>query len=507
MTRETRKKPDAPIDLPHIPGYRIEGILGRGASGVVYSAIQETIDRAVALKILRADLVRSTRAVERFRREARTAARLAHPAIIAPIDLGQLPDGRWWYAMELVEGISLGERLDEYGPMNERDALRMFIPLADALQHLREVGVVHRDVKPANILIDPRGRALLADLGLAFARDEPSLTGSGGVRGTPHYVSPEQARDSSKVDSRSDIWSFGATLYHAVTGRPPFNGNSVAEVFSAVLQDPLIDPRRFAPDLSAAFVVVLRACLTRDIQHRYQEPFQLRDDLQRLLERRAPEVSREGLEPLESSRPWLKRTLWSVGALAILGGTFWRGWNSDPAPQDDTVRAGDPLLPLEMLEDSYDEGRILPVALLERVAAWPKTPGLEADGALSSRLQTLNIRAYRDLGEALRTTQQELEAEIEASLARNNWVAAQHLLRRELPRLLMERAGCTSTGALPETQDSRSFVEWETRSGERLDAHLEERLAAVVRACRSWMNEQVEPKVKEALRIRDIGTA
>ncbi|MDF1838782.1 MAG: serine/threonine-protein kinase [Planctomycetota bacterium] len=507
MTRESRRKPDAPIDLPRIPGYRIEGILGRGASGVVYSGIQETIERAVALKILRADLVRSTRAVERFRREARTAARLAHQAIIAPIDLGQLEDGRWWYAMELVEGISLGERIEERGALDEREALRMFIPLADALQHLREVGVVHRDVKPANILIDPRERAMLADLGLAFARDEPSLTGSGGVLGTPHYVSPEQARDSSKVDSRSDIWSLGATMYHAVTGRPPFTGSSVAEVFSSVLQDPLVDPRRFAPDLSASFVVVLRACLTRDLAHRYQEPFELRDDLQRLLERRAPEVSREGLEPLEQTKPWSKRILVGVAVLLLAGGLSWWKVMPEDDPQETTVRAGDPLIPLQVLENSYEEGRIRPVALLERIADWPRPGGKAPDGILGSRLQTLNIRAHRDLGESLRNLEQELEPVLEGALERRNWVAAQHLLLRELPRKLLEGAGCASTESLPDAQESKSFVQWEKRWQGRLQTHLDERLQEVVRTGRRWIQDEVAPHVAQALANQDVGLA
>ncbi len=503
MSRKSRKKPDAPIDLPRIPGYHIEGILGRGASGVVYSAIQETIERAVALKILRADLVRSARAVERFRREARTAARLAHPGIIAPIDLGQLPDGRWWYAMELVEGISLGERINERGPLSEREALRMFIPLADALQHLHEVGVVHRDVKPANILIDPRERALLADLGLAFARDEPSLTGSGGVLGTPHYVSPEQARDSSKVDSRSDIWSLGATLYHAVTGKPPFNGTSVAEVFSSVLQDPLVDPRRFTPDLSASFVLVLRACLTRDITHRYQEPHALRDDLQRLLERRSPEVSRDGLEPLESSAPWRKRVFIGSAVIILLAGAIWwetRGQESTP---ETNARVEDPLQPLRTLKAGYDEGRILPVPLLGYIAAWPKPGGEAPRGALGAGLQTLNIRAHRDLGEALRTLQQELEPVLEGSLKRRNWVAAQHLLLRELPHKLLERAGCASTASLPDAQDARSFIEWESRWEARLQNHLDDRLKVVVRSGRNWVNKQVAPEVRGHLANQD----
>ncbi|MCP5022116.1 MAG: serine/threonine protein kinase [bacterium] len=499
MSSEPRKKSDAPIDLPAIPGYRIEGMLGRGASGVVYSAIQETIDRAVALKILRADLVRSARAVERFRREARTAARLAHPGIIAPIDLGQLPDGRWWYAMELVEGISLGERIQERGPLDEREALRMFIPLADALQHLHEVGVVHRDVKPANILIDPRERALLADLGLAFARDEPSLTGSGGVLGTPHYVSPEQARDSSKVDSRSDIWSLGATLYHAVTGKPPFNGSSVAEVFSSVLQDPLVDPRRYTPDLSASFVLVLRACLTRDINHRYQEPHNLRDDLQRLLERRSPEVSRDGLEPLESSGSWRRWAIMGSAVAILAAGAVWWKLGAADSVDETHVRVEDPLQPLRTLEISYDEGRILPVPMLERIAAWPRPGGAAPSGALGSGLQTLNIRAFRDLGESLRTLQQELEPDLEASLKNRNWEAAQYLLSRELPRKLLEGVGCASTASLPDVQDARSFIRWETRWEARVQAHLDERLRAVVRSGRSWVKDKVEPGVRAEL--------
>ena len=161
--------PSAPASAAQlkIPGYRIEGVLGRGATGIVYSAVQLAVDRPVAIKVLHADLVGTGRAIRRLQREARTAARLAHPGIISAIDMGER-DGRWWYAMELVEGISLAERLAERGPLTEREALRLFCPLCDALQHLYEGGVVHRDIKPANILINERGRARLVDLGLAF---------------------------------------------------------------------------------------------------------------------------------------------------------------------------------------------------------------------------------------------------------------------------------------------------------------------------------------------------
>ena len=118
--------------------------------------------------------------------------------------------------MELVEGVSLLRRIGERGSLTERECLRLFSPLCDALQHAHEVGVVHRDIKPANVLVDRRGRARLVDLGLAMGQNDPSITKTGSTLGTPHYVSPEQARDPSQADIRSDIWSVGATMYHAV---------------------------------------------------------------------------------------------------------------------------------------------------------------------------------------------------------------------------------------------------------------------------------------------------
>ncbi|MCB9912467.1 MAG: serine/threonine protein kinase [Planctomycetes bacterium] len=508
MKPDTRRRPDAPIDLPRIPGYRIEGILGRGTSGVVYSAVQEVIDRAVALKILRGDLAQSTRAVERFRREARTAARLAHPAIIAPIDMGQLPDGRWWYAMELVEGISLAERIDERGPLSERDALRMFLPLADALQHLHEVGVVHRDVKPANILIDPRERALLADLGLAFARDEPSLTGSGGVLGTPHYVSPEQARDSSKVDARSDIWSLGATLYHAVTGRPPFSGNSVAEVFSAVLQDPLVDPRRFAPDLSSSFVLVLRACLTRDLDHRYQEPKDLKADLQRLLERRPPQVNKEGLEPLAHARsmaPWQ----WGLGLAVVLGLSLlaWAPWEAGQGKDPRSGPREGPLAPLEALESNYREGRHLPIAVLDRLAGWPMPETAAEAAQVRQRIQTLNIQVLGDMAVFLRGLVQEFDPAIELTMKAGSWTEAQRLLEQELPRRLMLGLGRPRLEDLPDVQEVGGFRQWYRTQEASLEAERIRRLDQVSREARLWLQDEVDPAVQHALLRNDFQTA
>src|SRR5262245_1038731 len=208
MTGEPQRPPRRDEAPPTIPGYELQGFIGRGSSGAVYRARQLAVDREVAIKILHPHLASESRVVRRLQREARTTARLAHPHIVSAVDMGQT-DGRWWYAMEFVDGPSLAQRLRSEGRIREREALRLFIPLCEALEHLWEHGVVHRDIKPGNILIDKAGGARLADLGLAFAEDDPSITGTGGTLGTPHYISPEQAVDPRKADVKSDIWSFG----------------------------------------------------------------------------------------------------------------------------------------------------------------------------------------------------------------------------------------------------------------------------------------------------------
>jgi hypothetical protein len=331
------------IGLPEIPGYRIEETLGRGSTGVVYRATQLAVEREVALKVLHPDLIGRPKAVRRLQREARTTARLAHPNIVSAIDLGRTADGLWWYAMELVRGESLAERLKRAGTLSEREALRLFTPLVDALDHAYRAGVVHRDIKPANVLIDEGNRARLVDLGLAFREDDPLITSPGGTLGTPHYVSPEQARKPEAADARSDIWSLGATLYHAVCGRPPFSGSSVAEILSGVLYGRVRDPQELAPALSRNLALVLRKCLTRDPDGRYQEPRELLEDLEHLREREPVGVQVRALDPL--ARAGGPRWGWiaAVGAAALVllaaGAAWWLrddGAAGDEAP--DAVR-------------------------------------------------------------------------------------------------------------------------------------------------------------------------
>ena len=433
---------------PSIPGYHIEAVIGRGATGTVYRARQVAVDRLVALKVLHPALAGQRRIVQRLQREARTTARLANPHVVSAIDMGETA-GRWWYAMEYVDGPSLALVLRQEGRLEEREALRLFIPLCEALEHLCEHGVVHRDIKPANILIDRTVGARLADLGLAFADDDPALTAQGGTLGTPHYISPEQAVDPSQADVRSDIWSFGATLYHAVCGRPPFHGSSAAEVLSAVLYAKVPDPLRFAPSLSRGLVLVLRKCLTREPLDRYQTPREVLLDLERVRERRAPKVSQHGLDPVEREpRKWVK-PLWT--ALAVAAGLGLVLLLSTQLGGDGAERGGgdDAAAPAALRHEQLE-------SLARRAARAParREPAVELLRELEQLRAQLPVEFYgrwRELSggleEQVRAQLGELfdasSAEVDLRIKAGDFVGARGMLEETLPQELVAGTGFT----------------------------------------------------------------
>ncbi|MCC7012661.1 MAG: protein kinase [Planctomycetes bacterium] len=375
--------------FPEIPGYRIEALIGRGSAGVVYRAVQLAVERRVALKVLHPELASRGRAVRRLQREAKTTAKLAHPGIVTAIDMGST-GGLWWYAMELVDGPSLAEKLKRDGAMSEREAVKLFIPLCEALEHAFEQGVVHRDLKPGNILIDSSGRARIVDLGLALNEDDPALTIQGGTLGTPHYISPEQARNPKNADAKSDIWSLGATLFHCVCGRPPFAGASVAEILSGVLYAPVPDPIAFAPELSRNFALVLRKCLTRDPARRYQHPREVREDLERIRERRAVSVKRSSLEPLagdaERTRRWRLGAALGAALAAACALLVWQPWRGDEM-REPASSAVEPFAPLEELAGYLElQGARIAPALERLEEIGPQIPAVHQARADEVRL-------------------------------------------------------------------------------------------------------------------------
>ena len=261
--------------------YSLERELGRGGMGVVYLARDLRLDRVVAVKLLPPERGADTR--ERFLREARTAARLSHPHIV-PIHAVEETDGFVFFVMAFIDGETLGARVRRDGPLKAYDAARILREVAWALAYAHGQGVVHRDVKPDNILIERgSGRALVADFGIARLVQTPGLSGEGELVGTPEYMSPEQASGSA-VDGRSDLYSLGVVGYYALSGRLPFTAPSVAAVLAQHVTK--ASPPLDAPGASRALVGALESCLAKDPAARPQSGEELASTLGTAVEAR-----------------------------------------------------------------------------------------------------------------------------------------------------------------------------------------------------------------------------
>lgn len=224
-----------------VPGeigqYQIIRKLGEGGMGAVYEALQPTLDRRVALKVMSTRFSTDSSFQQRFEREAKAAASVTHPNLVHVYDFGE-SNGLRFIAMELIEGGSVGHRLRDSGRMNPLEAIDTVTAAARALQAAKEGGVIHRDIKPDNLLIDKKGNIRVADLGLARQLDADSnVTNIGTMLGSPYYMAPEQAQDASSADHRADIYSLGITLFSLLTGKKPFAGSSVREIINAHAYD------------------------------------------------------------------------------------------------------------------------------------------------------------------------------------------------------------------------------------------------------------------------------
>ena len=286
--------------------------LGAGAMGAVYLARQNSLDRFVALKILPPDLAHDQEFLERFRREARAAARLSHPNVVVAYDVG-VAGGYHYIAMEFVEGEDLERALKARpeGHYPASEVIRIAKDMARALICANGAGIVHRDVKPANILRHSDGVYKLTDLGLAApAGQDKRLTSTGIAVGTPYYISPEQARGELKVDVRSDIYSLGATLFHLATGRLPFPGENAVEVMTRHLTEQLQDPMEVEPGVPKPLSRLIQKMMAKRPEDRQQTPGELLEDIEMVergevpLLKRARSKARPNLltNPLRS--PW-----------------------------------------------------------------------------------------------------------------------------------------------------------------------------------------------------------
>lgn len=280
--------------------YELIQKIGEGGMGSVYKARDTSTGRIVALKVLPPNLAQDKTFMGRFQREAIAVTRLEHPNIVRGLDVGSA-GGAHYIAMEFIDGQDCDKILARRNRLPEKEAIRIALQVAKALQYAATKRLVHRDIKPANILVTQDGKAYLTDLGLAKSTSATAakLTQTGITMGTPHYISPEQAMGAPDLDIRSDIYSLGATLYHLVTGRVPFEGSSPAVIVAKHLTEELPNPKDIVPELSPGLVAVLEKMLAKDRNDRYQDPAQLVADLQNLLEDKPPSV--EGLAPGRST--------------------------------------------------------------------------------------------------------------------------------------------------------------------------------------------------------------
>jgi serine/threonine-protein kinase len=269
-----------------IPGYQLISLIGKGAMAKVYKARQLSLDRIVAIKVLPKRMSENEEFVQRFYAEGKAAARLSHNNIVQAIDVGSTVDGFHYFVMEYIEGKTLYDLMlprphGEGRTFSENEALDITIQMAEALSHAHDKGLIHRDVKPKNIILTPQGVAKLTDLGLAREVEDKAAAESeaGKAYGTPYYISPEQIRGDVDIDYRADIYSLGATMYHLLTGRPPFEADTPSAVMHKHLSEPLRPPDHINTALSAGISEIIEVAMAKDRDERYANTKDMLADL------------------------------------------------------------------------------------------------------------------------------------------------------------------------------------------------------------------------------------
>lgn len=284
--------------------YKLEAKLGSGGMSTVYLARDTTLDRSVAVKVMHREMSEQADQLERFRQEARAVAKLSHPNVVAVIDAGE-DGGHPYIVFEYVEGETLKQRINRVGALDPQEALAYAIEIARGLTVAHARNMVHRDIKPQNVLIDSEGRAKLTDFGISRQLEQDGMTATGRVLGTTDYVAPEQAM-GHPVDQRSDLYSLGVVLYEMLVGQVPFQADSQVGVAMKHVNEDLPDVQQRRPELSAAAAMVVERATDKDPAQRYQRVGEMIDDLSTALEveaARAGSTTGEATSVLEAVPP------------------------------------------------------------------------------------------------------------------------------------------------------------------------------------------------------------
>ena len=314
-SQKTRLKERLDEERKGIPGYTDFKELGKGAMARVYRVKQRSLDRYVAVKILPQKFSNNPSFIERFFREGQAAAKLNHPNIVQAFDVGQHRE-TYYFVMEYVDGRTVHDDIVKQQRYKEETAIEVAIQVAEALEHAHERGLIHRDVKPKNIMITKNDVVKLADMGLARAISdkEAAEAEKGKAFGTPYYISPEQVMGLDTVGPQADIYSLGATLYHMVTGVVPYEGKDPSEVMKKHLKAELTPPDHVNPKLSAGISEVIEMMMAKKPSHRYKNCRDLLLDLRALKAGDAPPIAHKGISELSGLE-----TLAAAEAAAVSG--------------------------------------------------------------------------------------------------------------------------------------------------------------------------------------------
>jgi TolB-like protein len=341
----------APIEFGD---YELLEIIGRGSQGVVHRARQKSLNRVVALKVIALGHWATEPHVKRFRREAEAAARLNHPGIVPIYEVGER-DGACYFSMRFVEGGQLDQVLKRE-PMSNRRAVELIAKVARTVYYAHEHGILHRDIKPGNILLDLKGEPHLTDFGLArLVESDSSVTHTLDVLGTPSYMAPEQAvGNNAAISSVTDVYGLGAVLYQLLTGQPPFAGGATYETIKLLLDTEPKKPRLLNPKIDRDLSTICLKCLEKDPKRRYSSALALAEDLERWLKHEPIHARHTGV--FARGRKWVRRNPTSallVGCLvALAAAAGWIVWKSELIGHP--VTTGIAVLPFENLGEQKD---------------------------------------------------------------------------------------------------------------------------------------------------------
>jgi serine/threonine protein kinase/Tfp pilus assembly protein PilF len=392
---------DGAQNLRDLGDYELLKEIGRGAQGVVYRARQKSLNRIVALKIIGLGHWATKAHVKRFRLEAEAAARLDHAFIVPIHEIGE-SNGSCYFSMQLVEGGRL-DQVVKREPMPSRPAAELIAKLARTVHHAHQRGILHRDIKPGNILLDANGDPHLTDFGLArLLETESSVTRTTEALGTPSYMAPEQARgDNAQLSSATDVYGLGAVLYQLLTGYPPFLGDTTYETIRLVLDTDPRQPRLLNPKVDRDLATICLKCLEKDPKQRYPSALALAEDLEHWLKDEPTQARRAGI--LLRANKWIRRKPLAaalvVSLVALAAVISWNIWKSQFAARPPIT--GIAVLPFENLSNDNKDASLADGIQDDILTKLAKI----ADLKVISRTSVMQFRGkhdIREIGEALR---------------------------------------------------------------------------------------------------------